>query len=230
MLPARWAGCHRRRSSRRLICRLRLRRRRLPDNRLARIRSIIGLAVFLLILWQMSWLGVRVGEAAVPGPHQADQLLRLASVNVTWWVTQDAEATALHADVVALQETRLSEIAKASAARLAHIRGYTAVWGKGCPTRRMHRKGVRVSATVSNCAHGGVGIMAKNSTCPGLVASGMMSKHVAGLKVRRVLPKSGDLCKICLGELLPESEDDAQETCFFLQEPADDPEAGILCS
>ena len=66
-------------------------------------------------------------------------------------------------EILALQETRHSDVTKMSAKKWCGLCGYTARFGKGLRNHCLRKK---AAATV---AQGGVGVPAKNETCPGMV-------------------------------------------------------------
>ena len=70
---------------------------------------LVLFAVTSLVLWQVAYCGLRVGEAAVPGPAGKYSTLKLLSASVTSMQTQAHLARELEADIIGLQETRLNE-------------------------------------------------------------------------------------------------------------------------
>eukprot|EP00973_Karenia_brevis_P002313 311871-Karenia_brevis.AAC.1 len=62
---------------------------------------VIGMC---LVLWQVSYLGLRVGEAMHPGPN-VDGDMSIMTANVTSLLTQADVVCTLDADIIAVQES-----------------------------------------------------------------------------------------------------------------------------
>eukprot|EP00973_Karenia_brevis_P030209 4163564-Karenia_brevis.AAC.1 len=89
---------------------------------------ILGMAVgatVALVSWQAGFVGLRVGEAKNPGPW------KIGTANVTSMWTQMDAAASISADVLALQETRLSEAGQKLMTEELDKRGWQCFWG--CP-------------------------------------------------------------------------------------------------
>eukprot|EP00662_Eupelagonemidae_sp_cell21_P006360 gene6360-47037_t len=83
----------------------------------------------VLILWQVSYLGVRVGEARHPG-----KFWEASTANVTSLAPTQLEATlSLGGDVIAVQETALTRVAQEDMTKQLKRRGWSVVWGKDQP-------------------------------------------------------------------------------------------------
>eukprot|EP00973_Karenia_brevis_P005913 805501-Karenia_brevis.AAC.1 len=110
-----------------------------------------------LVLWQCGFNGCRVGEAAVPGPVANSGNWRAVTANITAWSTQADAVMALEADIVGLQETRLSELAQFEAHEEVKQQNWQVVWGKPQPPQQRENQDFVPSAW--NAKHGGVGIL-----------------------------------------------------------------------
>ena len=107
-----------------------------------------------IVVWQVSFNGIRVGEASHPGPAS---LLRIAFGNVSSMILHQDYINTLPCDVFGLCETRLNE----TGIRLIHESlkdlNWTFVPGKAQPQRRAGVEGRFLDAMP-----GGVGVMAKS--------------------------------------------------------------------
>eukprot|EP00973_Karenia_brevis_P005580 762075-Karenia_brevis.AAC.1 len=97
-------------------------------------------------MWQVGFLGVRVGEAKHPGP------LRVVSANVTSLLTQCSVIDELVADIVGLQETRLSELGQVEIGRSLLDKGWQCFWGKPQPPQL--RVDINFEPSPWNASHG----------------------------------------------------------------------------
>eukprot|EP00661_Eupelagonemidae_sp_cell13_P003443 gene3443-2025_t len=114
--------------------------------------------------WQISYNATRVGEAAVPGPAP----LTLSSANVTSVHTHRNVLPTWEGEVIALQETKLSEEAQRVLKREFHREGWQAFWGRPQP-QEANRRTKYVG--MLNAKKGGVGILVRNdipARCPPL--------------------------------------------------------------
>ena len=100
---------------------------------------------------------MQVGEAAHPGP------LRLVTANVTSFLTQGDVISDFDADILCLQETRLSEFGQRDMSRKYEEQGWHRVWGRPQPPQS--RTDTSFQPGPWNATHGGVGILVR-----GLVA------------------------------------------------------------
>eukprot|EP00664_Eupelagonemidae_sp_cell27_P006048 gene6048-8598_t len=130
----------------------------------ARRAALALLATVLLVLWQVSYLGIRVGEAAVPGHRQADRAWRVTTINVTALTsTRSAVVVETLSDVLALQEVRLGGQAQRAMARDLDQKGWRAVWGKPQPLLApAHRHlSARTRESIWYAQQGGVGVLVR---------------------------------------------------------------------
>ena len=105
-----------------------------------------------------------------------EETITLLSFNITSWRKQSMRAFEQKADIIALQETRISDAAKDGATRHAAANGFSAIWGKGMVLTRKHRGGRLVMQTEALCHQGGVGILAKKKRFDSLLAAGAAGK------------------------------------------------------
>ena len=82
-----------------------------------------------------------------------EKLLTLVSMNLTSWRKNSMRAFEQEADIVAIQETRISEVAKDAATRHAAAQGFHAVWGKGMKLTTYKRKRDGVAVEYFYCNH-----------------------------------------------------------------------------
>ena len=107
---------------------------------------------FVIVSWLVSYLGIRVGEASNPGSSA------LISANITSLHSQFDEVVRLNAEMLALQETRLSELAQLDMSRLLGDHGWAAIWGK--PMQPQKRKQASVPSA-HNARHGAVAVLVR---------------------------------------------------------------------
>eukprot|EP00973_Karenia_brevis_P013340 1811667-Karenia_brevis.AAC.1 len=108
-----------------------------------------------MVSWLCGYSGVRVGEASNPGP----QCWQLVSANVTSLITQGDAIAEMSADIIALQETRLSEFGQCEASRHFGQRDWQCFWGKPQPPQQ--RANISHDLSPWNATHGGVGVLVK---------------------------------------------------------------------
>ena len=136
----------------------------------------IFLVAIQLVTWKVGYAGVRVGEAAVPGPTTAagaragaasrpglqtvDKTLpcKFGSANVTSLVANLDATHHLELSACALQETRLNEWAQIEMRRQMAEHGWQLICGKAQP--RQQRK--RETSSEWNARHGGVAVMVRD--------------------------------------------------------------------
>ena len=94
-------------------------------------------------------------------PEYAERIITLLSMNITSWKKQSMRAFEQGTDIIALQETRVSDAAKDGATKHAAAQGFSSVWGKGMVLTRKSRAGKMVMQTAALCRHGGVAILRK---------------------------------------------------------------------
>eukprot|EP00660_Eupelagonema_oceanica_P019294 gene19294-biopygen28237 len=88
----------------------------------------LGVALACLVLWQVSYLGIRVGEARHPGYWE------ISTANVSSLAPTQLEATlSLGGEVIGVQETALTGIAQRDLNSQLRRRGWRAIWGKEQP-------------------------------------------------------------------------------------------------
>ena len=82
----------------------------------------------------------------------------------------------LNLDIMALQETKVTKLAKPAANRSADSAKLSVVWGKPCDQLKKNRKGKVVAEPPWMGRQGGVAVLAKSEL--GIVAGGMEGKSV----------------------------------------------------
>eukprot|EP00660_Eupelagonema_oceanica_P016471 gene16471-20147_t len=102
------------------------------------------------VRWEGGHRGERVGEARHPGKSG----LCVMTANVSSLPVYEAVVTGFDADVVALQETKLTAMGQRQMGKALDLAGWTAHWGPPRPKKA-------AAATQWNAAHGGVGVLVK---------------------------------------------------------------------
>jgi len=97
--------------------------------------------------------------------------MKLLSANINSWKKNGEYLLGKRYDIMALQETRHSEVTKISAKQFCNTKGYTAHFGKGMRNQFLQNK------SAATAAQGGVGIVARQATCPGMMEAGADSKE-----------------------------------------------------
>eukprot|EP00664_Eupelagonemidae_sp_cell27_P004876 gene4876-6366_t len=135
-------------------------RRRASLRAAAAKRAVCLLLAFAtLVLWQVSYLGVRVGEAAQPGHEWS-----LLSQNVSSLSAHQQEVVSWrHAGAICMQEVRLTQAAQRAVGAELWEEGWQAFWGAPQPVEaqeaQARARGFRASAAPFSCKPGGVGVL-----------------------------------------------------------------------
>ena len=109
---------------------------------------------------------------------QHGNLIRLLSGNINAWSAHGEYILGRNFDILALQETRLGEVTKVTTYNFCKFKGYTPVFGKGIRAQFLKKKADKCAPTT---AQGGVAVLAKDDTMPGLLAAGADSPEAKAL-------------------------------------------------
>ena len=143
--------------------------RQLSSRLIHKLRSSIIVLMMRLVSWQVGYTGLRVGEAALPGPEDAlDEQLSIfsvASVNVTSLPVQFEEVASIPCQVVALQETRLNDWAQTELSHWCHERGWQLLCGRAQPAQERSKGNI----SQWNAKHGGVAVIVRKGLQAALV-------------------------------------------------------------
>ena len=124
------------------------------------------------------------------------ETVTIISANLTCWSKHAEKVLAMKADALVLQETRLNRLTQVRASRKAAFQGYDAVWGQGMKQMKTRLRGKNLVGNESvrkSTMYGGVGILAKQKTLPGMLAAGTKDGAAAtlaesGRYVRAAIP------------------------------------------
>ena len=100
-------------------------------------------------------------------------IIKLISANINSWNRHGEYILSnWKADILALQETRIGDMKKAGREIACRKKGYTPSFGKGQRNQYLQKK------AAPTAVQGGVAVVAKDKTCPGMIAAGANS-HAA---------------------------------------------------